>query len=299
MPTYDSGGFITYIGQSGLLSLGSTTDFDNTATDGVSDTMFEVGDVAIGGAEYRGFITVAKTGGGTIDLPGFFFGGNFVFLFPQANDVADFVLPDPLDTATQVTASGFTVCFAAGTQILTPQGEICVETLKISDCVLNARGAAVDVKWIGRQTIRYAQFQTRTQLVRISAGAMGEGLPRSDLTVTADHGMVLDGYVINASALVNGDTIDWVPMAELEDSFAVYHVETENHDVILANGTAAETFIDAADRTAFDNYGEYLELYGADRIIPQMPLPRISSPRLVPQTIRDRLRPSAPHRGVA
>jgi hypothetical protein len=56
--------------------------------------------------------------------------------------------------------------------------------------------------------------------------------------VTADHGMVIDGLVINASTLVNGDTIDFVPISELDDSFTVYHVETVAHDVILANGIA-------------------------------------------------------------
>ncbi|MEM9764783.1 MAG: Hint domain-containing protein, partial [Pseudomonadota bacterium] len=98
-----------------------------------------------------------------------------------------------------------------------------------------------------------------------------------------------DGMVINASALVNGDTIDFVPMAELADSFTVYHVETESHDVILANGAPAETFIDVASRRAFDNYQEYLDLYGHERIIQAQPLPRISSARLVPQAIKARL----------
>ncbi|WP_049642000.1 Hint domain-containing protein [Candidatus Rhodobacter oscarellae] len=187
------------------------------------------------------------------------------------------------------------LCFAAGTMIATPEGEAAVETLAIGDRVRTADGRDVAVKWLGVQTHRAAAVNLplpeSAQPVRIRAGALGGGLPHSDLTVTATHGMVLDGMVINASALVNGDTIDFVPLSELEDSITVYHIKTENHDVILANGAPAETFLDAAGRAAFDNYQEYLDLYGAERIIPEMRMPRISTARLVPQAIKDRLAP--------
>lgn len=179
------------------------------------------------------------------------------------------------------------LCFAAGTLIATPDGQTPVEALAIGDPVLRMDGTAAAVKWIGRQTLRKVLSGAHMQPVRIRAHAFGNGVPHSDLTVTADHGMVMDGYVINASALVNGDTIDFVPMAELSDSFTVYHIETENHDVILANGAPSETFIDVAGRRAFDNYQEYLDLYGHERIIPKMPQHRISSARLVPQDIKD------------
>jgi len=180
-------------------------------------------------------------------------------------------------------------CFLAGSRIATPRGETVVEALEIGDLVLTASGRAVPVAWVGRQTVSRLRHGAHMQPVRIRAGALGGGLPESDLEVIADHGMVIDGYVINASALVNGDTIAFVPMEELSESFKVYHVETEDHDVIFANGAPAETFIDYLGRRAFDTYGEYLKLYGYERVIPEQPLPRISSARLVPKAITDRL----------
>ncbi|WP_050529109.1 Hint domain-containing protein [Pseudaestuariivita atlantica] len=183
----------------------------------------------------------------------------------------------------------YTYCFAAGTLIATPDGEIAVETLSIGDLVIDQHGNTVPVKWIGRQTVHKLFSGQRMQPVRFRAGALGHGLPHSDLVVTGDHGMMLDGLVINASALVNGNTIDWVPMAELPDQNTYYHVETENHDVILANGAPAETFIDYADRAAFDNHDEYLALYEAERIIPELPHPRISAARHLPAHIAQRL----------
>lgn len=187
------------------------------------------------------------------------------------------------------TGTNVYLCFAAGTRLATPDGEAEIETLRIGDLLQTADGRAVPVKWIGRQTVSRLFSGSQTQPVRIRAGALGDGLPYSDLTVTAEHGMIIDGYVINASALVNGATIDFVPMDELEDRFFVYHVETENHDVIFANGAPAETFVDAVTRQNFDNYQEYLDLYGAERIVPEMDRLRISSQRLLPASLKHRL----------
>ncbi len=185
--------------------------------------------------------------------------------------------------------ANFTVCFAAGTFICTALGARVVEDLKIGDEILSSEGQITRVKWIGRQTVHKLFSGPHMQPVRIRAGALGDGVPHTDLTVTADHGMLLDGLVINASALVNGHSIDWVPVDELPDQVTYYHIETENHDVILANGAPAETFVDAVTRKNFDNYQEYLDLYGAERFIPEMERPRISSQRLLPQAIRERL----------
>jgi len=125
-------------------------------------------------------------------------------------------------------------CFAAGTLIATDAGEVTVETLQIGNLVRAENSTLVPVLWVGRQTVSKLRHGLHMQPVRIRAGALGGSLPHCDLTVTADHGMILDGLVINASALVNGDDINWVPMADLNNSFIVYHIETEAHDVILA-----------------------------------------------------------------
>ncbi|WP_323764325.1 Hint domain-containing protein [Marinovum sp.] len=187
------------------------------------------------------------------------------------------------------TSASYSYCFAAGTLIATPDGDRAVETLCIGQDILTASGKTVAVKWLGRQTIRKFLNGARIQPVRIRKGALGDGLPKRPLVVTGDHGLVIDGLVINAAALVNGTTINWVPLAELGDSVTYYHVETENHDVILAEGAPAETFIDYLDRRAFDNYSEYLELYGAEQVIREMPMPRISAARMVPSSLRARL----------
>lgn len=191
---------------------------------------------------------------------------------------------------TSTTAVDYLYCFAAGTEISTPLGKIEVENLCIGDEIYTHEMLSVPVKWIGRQTVstRFGMAE-RLMPVRVRAGALGCGLPLRDLVLTADHALLIDGLLINAGALVNGTTIDWVPLSELGESYTVYHIETENHDVILAEGTPAETFIDYVSRQAFDNYAEYLALYGEEPLIAEMAYPRISTARLLPLALKRRL----------
>ena len=181
----------------------------------------------------------------------------------------------------------FTPCFLGGTCISTPDGSKPVEKLQIGDCIVTDDGRAVPVKWIGRHTV-VAAFRPAERLmpVRFAAGSLGEGLPQTDLTVTADHGMLVDGVICQAGALVNGSTITRVPLAEMGETFTVYHIETEAHEIILANGAPAETFIDNVSRRAFDNYAEFEALYGDVPEMQELPYPRAMSARQVPGAIR-------------
>ncbi len=195
---------------------------------------------------------------------------------------------------TDLASNGFTfpgepVCFAAGTMIATPEGETAVEKLTIGDNIVTASGETVAVKWIGRQSLRPLAASEKFRAVRVRRGALGHNLPRQDLTLTAGHGLIIDDLVINAGALVNDSTVAYVPASELPATVTYYHVETEHHEVILANGAAAETYIDYVDRKAFDNYAEYVKLYGHETRIVEMPRHRISSRRLLPLAVRRRL----------
>lgn len=184
----------------------------------------------------------------------------------------------------------YVYCFAAGTRIaMADGGDQNVQDLKIGELIKTADGSSTAVKWVGRKTVHKLFCGDRMQPVCIQAGAIGDGLPTDDLIVTADHAMIIDGVAVNAAALVNGSTIHWVPMKDLPDQVTYYHVETERHDVILANGAASESFVDSVTRANFDNYQQYLDLYGADRFIPEMELPRVMSQRTLPNRIRNRL----------
>ncbi|WP_420397609.1 Hint domain-containing protein [Nioella sp.] len=208
------------------------------------------------------------------------------WMFAQAGetlpDSANFALVDFNDT--------FVFCFAEGTRISVSEGWCAIEDLRIGDFILTADDRLVAVKWIGYQTVstRFGPAE-RLMPVRFAAGSLGDGLPTADLTVTADHGMFIDGVICHAGALVNGTTITQVPLEEMGETYTVYHIETEEHEIILAYGAPAETFIDNVSRRAFDNFAEFDALYGDVPEMEELPYPRAMSARQVPGAITRKL----------
>ncbi len=184
--------------------------------------------------------------------------------------------------------NGTPICFMAGTAVATPDGEVAVEHLKAGDFVLTADGSAQKLRWLGRQTIsRLFADPQRVNPIRIQQGALGGGLPRRDLLCSPDHAILLDGILVQAGALVNGNTI--LQETNVPEMFVYYHVELSSHALILAEGIPAETFIDNVQRLAFDNWQEHEALGDAPKPLVEMNLPRAKSARQVPQALATRL----------
>jgi hypothetical protein len=180
-------------------------------------------------------------------------------------------------------------CFCPATLIATPTGEVAVESLNIGDYVLTHEGAARKVRWIGRRKVsRRAANPLTCYPVRIRAGAIAEATPARDLLLSPDHAVFMDGVLVQAGALVNDVSI--TRESAIPASFTYYHVELEHHALILAEGLAAETFVDNVERMAFDNWAEYEALFpdGAPPMT-EMDLPRAKSSRQTPRWIRERL----------
>ncbi len=189
-------------------------------------------------------------------------------------------------------------CFLPGTLIATERGEVAIEGLAIGDRLPTADGSFATVRWVAQQTVA-APFSPRvtTYPIRISAGALGNGLPRRDLFVSPQHAMVLDGRLVTAAALVNGTSITQV--AQMPARFQYLHIEVDGHRVIFAEGAATETYVDKAPRQMFDNWDAYQAMYPDWKPIPQMDLPIVEARRLLPVETRDRLAAIAKELGYA
>jgi hypothetical protein len=181
-----------------------------------------------------------------------------------------------------------TNCFMAGTLVRTPEGEVAVETLRRGDLVMTAEGGVQPVAWLGRQTVstRFAD-PLRSWPIRVKAGALGENVPARDLLLSPDHALLIEDVLIHAGALVNGTSI--VREKAVPEVFVYYHVELDDHALILAENTPAETFVDNVDRLAFDNWAEHEALYPEGKPIEELPHPRAKGRRQVPTRIRARL----------
>ena len=121
-------------------------------------------------------------------------------------------------------SSGSTVtlnppCFCEGTRILTRQGEIAVEDLRVGDLVITHPAGMRPICWLGQFGVSLARHPRPEQAapIRIRRNAMAAGVPKRDLLVSPDHAVFLDGALIQAQALLNGASVTQEFPTRIED----------------------------------------------------------------------------------
>jgi hypothetical protein len=150
-------------------------------------------------------------------------------------------------------------CFRSGTRIATPDGETPVEALRAGDRVLTIDGGAERIVWMGHRRVDCARHPdpARVWPVRIAAHAFADGQPRRDLYLSPDHAVFAGGVLIPVKHLINARTVAQCRVASL----TYCHLELERHAVVLAEGLAAESYLDTGDRASFGNGGQATPLH--------------------------------------
>ncbi len=143
-------------------------------------------------------------------------------------------------------------CYAAGSRIATPTEMAPVETLRPGDSVLAWQDGAwrpAPVRWVGQRTVDLARHPRPQQAapIRIAAGAIAEGVPCRDLLLSPDHAVLIDAALIQAQALLNGITVT----QQTPPQISYWHVELDQHGLLLAEGLAAESYLDTGNRALF------------------------------------------------
>ncbi len=140
-------------------------------------------------------------------------------------------------------------CYAAGTRIAVPGGEAAVETLRAGDRVVLAAGGCAALRWVGRRRVDLRRHPRPESVrpVRVRAGCLGAGLPSRDLLLSPEHALLLDGVLVPARVLVDGAAVTQEPW----DTVAYHHLELARHAAILAEGVAAESYLDTGNRHQF------------------------------------------------
>jgi autotransporter passenger strand-loop-strand repeat protein len=143
-------------------------------------------------------------------------------------------------------------CYGSGTLILTDAGERPIEDLSPGDRVITGPGTAMPIKWIGHRSYAGAFIAGQHLMlpVCIKCGALADGVPHTDLTVSPGHAMFVEGQLVPAWRLINGIS---VVQAEAVESVTYFHIELDAHAVLFANGAPAESFIDDDCRGQFQN----------------------------------------------
>jgi len=150
-------------------------------------------------------------------------------------------------------------CYLRGAGIATPSGVVAIETLQPGDLVLTASGAARPVRWLGRRRVDTTRHPAPARVwpVVIRAGAFGEGLPHRDLWLSPGHNIAFGGHLMPVGALCNGASVETLRLPNVD----YWHVELDSHDVLLAEGLPAESYLDTGNRAAFENGGAFIEAH--------------------------------------
>jgi Hint domain len=145
-----------------------------------------------------------------------------------------------------------TVCFCRGTMILTRNGQVAVEHLAVGDKVVTLGHAnARVITWIGKGRVLATRGKRSASTpVIVRKGALADNVPSLDLRITKAHALYIDGVLIPVAFLVNHKTILWDDHTQ---EVEIYHVELDQHDVLLANDTPAESYRDDGNRWLFQN----------------------------------------------
>ena len=181
--------------------------------------------------------------------------GDFTHGF-TVNDINGFGFPEPGSSFIHANVA----CFAAGTRIATARGDVAVEDLRPGDrAALPRSGGFAPIVWIGHRRIDVRRHPRPHDVapIRVLAGAFGPACPARDLLLSPDHAVFADGVLIPIRYLLNGATVrqEAVPLV------TYYHIELDRHDVVLAEGLPAESFLDTGNRAAFANGGAALHLH--------------------------------------
>ena len=142
------------------------------------------------------------------------------------------------------------VCFVRGTLIECGDGPRAVESLKIGDLVRTADNGLKPLRWIASQKLS-AELTTDPRLrpIRIRAGALGEGVPSSDLMVSPQHRILVRSKIADRlfgalEVLVAAKqllALDGVEIADEVEGVEYFHFAFDQHEIVIANGTETES----------------------------------------------------------
>jgi len=211
-------------------------------------------------------------------------GGNSSGVSAQLTDIVGLSTPFSTSVLTNV------VCFLAGTLIATPDGDRAIESLKVGDEIATKSGIH-KIKFVCRSSRKISCLIDLGRLpICIQAGAFGDAGPTQDLWISPSHAVLVMGHLVEASALLNWTTVTQ-PDFPGSPVVTYYNIELENHEITRANGLEVETYYanwrgDGYSRVDWDNYDDYIALYGESNGMKELDMPRIPFARQLPAELR-------------
>ena len=142
-------------------------------------------------------------------------------------------------------------CLTTGTLIETDKGPVKVEKLRKGDLVRTEGGQYQTLRLVLNVTFNLSGTEKDDRLlpVRITAGALGNGLPRRDLLVSRQHRMLVNGPIVLRklglpAVLIAAHRLTQLAGIYIDNSIRAvtyYHLVFDKHEVVFAEGAATES----------------------------------------------------------
>ncbi|WP_022704741.1 Hint domain-containing protein [Pseudorhodobacter ferrugineus] len=242
------------------VAAGAPAAFTNGPNGVINDATFDGGN-----SSNHGYVTLASLPPGAVPLLTTSNPSHIVaFTFPVgAGNV--FYSTIPLDYYTGANDANITpgeifslfgntqaiLCFTRGALIDTAAGAVPVEGLKVGDAIAVAKGGFERIKWICSTKLGGAALRRLPKLrpVCITAGALGDGLPKRDLWVSRQHRMLIRSAVAERmfgtkTALIAAIKLTALPgifVDEAVEGVEYFHILFDSHEVIWAEGAPSES----------------------------------------------------------
>ena len=142
------------------------------------------------------------------------------------------------------------ICFAGGTIIETDLGPTPVEALTVGSRVRTLDHGLQQIRWIGRRDLSHDDLSLNPDLrpIRISAGALGDGRPWTDLVVSPQHRVHISDWraqlyfgeaeiLVPAKALIDHQTILPADISQV----TYWHILFDRHELVWSNGILSES----------------------------------------------------------
>jgi len=134
------------------------------------------------------------------------------------------------------------VCFASGTAIRTPSGDVLIDELCVGDLVTTLDNGPQRIRWIGRRVLdRFAlQANPNMRPILVRRGVLGV---ERDLLVSPQHGLLVGrcgDQLARAKHLAQ--SMPGVRVATGKRSVTYIHLMFDAHQIILSESAASESF---------------------------------------------------------
>ncbi|WP_208350712.1 Hint domain-containing protein [Pseudaestuariivita rosea] len=229
-------------GGADVLNVGS----GDSATGGNGDDTFLIDDTQLGGGTI--FISGGEggeTNGDTLDFNGQLDAGTLVISNPDDNSGGLSGTATLLDgTVVNFENIETIICFAEGTKILTPRGEVAVEDLRVDDPVVTMDNGVQPIRWKSSRTLLAPDHLAPVQFN--PGSLLGNDRP---LVVSPQHRMLIAGYkaqlyfgedevLVPAKSLIDGQTV----IQQKKRLVTYHHILFDDHQIVMSNGTPTESY---------------------------------------------------------